>query len=70
MPPSPQAVALESLALQLADLLSAQVSDLREFARATAAGEGTIQLERNLHNSELRRVELSQQFEKACSADV
>jgi hypothetical protein len=70
MSPSLDAVALANLASQLADLLSAQVSDLREFARATTAGAGTIQLEKNLRNLELQRAELHQQFEEACSADA
>jgi hypothetical protein len=69
MSTSPHAVALEALASQLADLLSTQVSDLREFARAMTGGEGTIQLEKNIRTLELRRVELYQQFEEACSVD-
>jgi hypothetical protein len=67
MPPTLHAFALQSLADQLADLLSSQVADLREFARATTEGEGTIQLEKNLRSLELRRAELYRQFEKAVS---
>jgi hypothetical protein len=40
MSPSSQTAALEIAALQLADLLSTQAADLREFARAVAAGQG------------------------------
>jgi hypothetical protein len=64
---SPQAVALETRAGELADHLSAQADDLREFARAVAAGAGTIQLEKHIRELELRRAELYQQFEKAAS---
>ena len=56
---------IETLAGQLAELLSTQLADLREFARATALGEGTIQLERNLRALELRRSELYRQFQAA-----
>ena len=65
MAPSLHAVTLQSLADQLADLLSAQVADLREYARAAGAGEGTIQLEKNLQSIELRRADLYRQFEEA-----
>jgi hypothetical protein len=65
MSPSSQALTLEALASQLADLLAAQISDLREYARATLEGEGTIQLEKHLRNLELRRAELFEQFEEA-----
>lgn len=62
---SPQAVALEAAAEKLADLSSAQASDLREFARALAAGAGTIQMEKHIRELELRRTELYRQFEQA-----
>jgi hypothetical protein len=65
MSSSPRAAAIETLASQLADILSAQISELREFARSTVAGEGTIQLEKNLRSLELRRLELYLQFEEA-----
>lgn len=62
---SSQAVALETAAEKLADHLSGQAADLREFARAVAAGAGTIQLEKHLQNLEVRRAELQRQFEEA-----
>jgi hypothetical protein len=60
-----EALALETAARKLADHLSSQAADLREFARAVAAGAGTIQLEKHIRDLELRRVELHQQFEQA-----
>ena len=65
MAPSLNAAALQVLADQLADLLSAQAADLREYGRAAAAGEGTIQLEKSLRGLELRRADLYRQFEDA-----
>jgi hypothetical protein len=62
---SPQAVALETAAGKLADHLSTQAADFREFARAVAAGAGTIHLEKHIRDLELRRSELYQQFEEA-----
>ncbi|MGD0446762.1 MAG: hypothetical protein ABSA39_22730 [Edaphobacter sp.] len=55
---------IEALALQLSDLMSAQIADLREYARATSVGEGTMHLERNLRRLELHRVELYRQLEE------
>jgi hypothetical protein len=48
----------------LADLYSAQVADLREFAQATEAGEGTLHLEDALRHREIRRADLYRQFEQ------
>jgi len=56
---------IETLAGHLTDLLSAQLADLREYARATVVGEGTIHLERNLRSLEFRRAEIYRQFEDA-----
>jgi hypothetical protein len=49
----------------LADLYLAQVADLREFAQATEAGEGTMHLEDALRHREIRRADLYRQFEQA-----
>ena len=39
--------------------------DLREFAQATEAGEGTLHLEDALRHREIRRADLFRQFELA-----
>jgi hypothetical protein len=49
----------------LVDLSLAQVADLREFAQATEAGEGTLDLEQALRDREVRRADLYRQFEQA-----
>ena len=49
----------------LAGLYLAQVADLREFAQATEAGEGTMYLEDTLRHREIRRADLYRQFEQA-----
>jgi hypothetical protein len=49
----------------LVDLYLAQVADLREFAQATEAGEGTLDLEQALRDREVRRADLYRQFEQA-----
>jgi hypothetical protein len=49
----------------LADLYLAQVADLREFAQATEAGEGTMHLEQALRQREIRRADLYREFELA-----
>jgi hypothetical protein len=49
----------------LADLYLAQVADLREFAQATEAGEGTMHLEQALRQREIRRADFYRQFEQA-----
>jgi hypothetical protein len=49
----------------LTGLYLAQVADLREFAQATGAGEGTLNLEQALRDREIRRADLYRQFELA-----
>jgi hypothetical protein len=49
----------------LADLYLAQVTDLREYAQATEAEEGTLDLEQALRDREVRRADLYRQFEQA-----
>jgi hypothetical protein len=49
----------------LPGLYLAQVADLREFAQATEAAEGTMHLEQTLRQREIRRADLYQQFELA-----
>jgi hypothetical protein len=49
----------------LADLYLAQVADLREYAQANEAGEGTLHLEQALRHREFRRADLYRQFELA-----
>ena len=44
---------------------SAHIADLREFAQATEAGEGTMHLEQALRLREIRRADLYRQFEQA-----
>ena len=44
---------------------SAHIADLREFAQATEAGEGTMPLEDALRHRETRRADLYRQFEQA-----
>jgi hypothetical protein len=43
----------------------AQVADLRDFALATEAGEGTTHLEDALRHREVRRAGLYREFEQA-----
>jgi hypothetical protein len=54
----------------LADLYLAQVADLREFAQATEAGEGTTHLEDALRHREIRRADLYRQFEQAAFSPI
>jgi hypothetical protein len=56
---------IEDLIDDLAGLYLAQVADLREFAQATEAGEGTTHLEDALRHREIRRADLYRQFEQA-----
>jgi hypothetical protein len=49
----------------LTGLYLALVADLREFAQATEAGEGTLHLEPALRQREIRRDDLYRQFEQA-----
>ena len=48
----------------LVDLYLAQVADLREFAQATQAGQGTMHLEQALRQWEIGRAD-HRQFEQA-----
>jgi hypothetical protein len=50
---------------ELIALFAAQSSDLREYAKAIEAGEGTVHLERTLQRREVQRAELYGQFEQA-----
>jgi hypothetical protein len=54
----------------LADLYLAQVADLREFAQATEAGEGTLHLEQALRQREIRRADLYREFEQAAFSPI
>jgi uncharacterized protein YqgQ len=45
---------IENLVDEISDLYSAQAADLREYAQATVAGEGTVQLERALRRREVQ----------------
>ena len=52
---------------QINDLITlqlAQVADLREYAQATLAGEGTVQLERTVRRREAQRAELYRKLEE------
>jgi hypothetical protein len=60
-----RAAHIADLVDDLADLYLAQVADLREFAQATEAGEGTLDLEQALRDREVRRADLYRQFEQA-----
>jgi hypothetical protein len=55
---------IEDMINDLIALQLAQVADLREYAQATTAGEGTVQLERTLRRRELQRSELYLKFEE------
>ena len=56
---------IADLIADLVDLYLAQVADLREFAQAAEAGEGTLHLEQALRHREIRRADLYRQFEQA-----
>ena len=56
---------IENLVDELIELYLAQVADLRAYAQAVMAGEGTVHLERNLRHREVQRAELYRQFEQA-----
>ena len=56
---------IEELADELIALYLAQAADLREYAQAAAAGEGTVHLERTLRHREVQRADLYRQFEQA-----
>lgn len=61
----PRTSEIQNMVDELTELYLAQAADLREYAQATAAGEGTIHLERTLRRREVRRGELYQKFEQA-----
>ena len=54
---------IEDLIDELIALNLAQAADLREYAQAAVAGEGTVHLERTLRHREIYRAELYHQFE-------
>jgi hypothetical protein len=56
---------IEDLIDDLTDLYLAQIADLREYAQAMEAGEGTQHLEDALRHREIRRDDLYRQFEQA-----
>ena len=56
---------IEDLADELIALFLAQAADLREYAQAASAGEGTVHLERTLRHREVQRADLYRQFEQA-----
>ena len=56
---------VEGIIDELIALYLAQAADLREYAQAAAAGEGTVHLERTLRHREVRRADLYRRFEKA-----
>ena len=56
---------IEDLADELIALFLAQAADLREYAQAASAGEGTVHLERTLRHREIQRAEHYREFEQA-----
>jgi len=50
---------------ELIALYLAQAAELREFAKAAAAGEGAVHLERTLRHREVQRADLYRRFEEA-----
>ena len=56
---------IEDLVDELIALSLAQAADLREYAQAAAAEEGTVHLERTLRHREVQRADLYRQFEQA-----
>ena len=56
---------IEGLVDELIAVYLAQVADLREYAQAATAGEGTVHLERTLRQREVKRAMLHRQFEQA-----
>jgi len=61
----PRAHEIQNLADELIEISLTQIADLREYAQATAASEGTVNLERTLRRREMQRAELYLKFEKA-----
>lgn len=60
-----RAAEIENMVDELIALYLAQAADLREFAKAAAAGEGTVHLERTLRHREALRADLYRRFEQA-----
>jgi hypothetical protein len=56
---------IEDLADELIALFLAQAADLREYAQAAAAEEGTVHLERTFRHREVQLANLYSQFEQA-----
>ena len=56
---------IEDLIDDLIAVYRAQAADLREYAQAASAGEGTVHLERTLRHREVQRADLYRQFEQA-----
>lgn len=56
---------IEELADELIAVFLAQAADLREYAQAGEAGEGTVHLERTIRHREVQRADLYSQFEQA-----
>ena len=65
MSPSSRISRIEDLANDLIELYLAQAADLREYAQAAVAGEGTVHLKRTLRHREVQRADLYRQFEQA-----
>ena len=61
----PRATEIQSLVDELIEVYLSQVADLREYAQARTAEEGTVNLERTLRRRESGRAELYSKFEKA-----
>jgi len=59
-----RAAEIENLADELIELHMAQVADLREYAQAAAAGEGTVHLARTLRHREVQCADLYRRFEQ------
>jgi len=60
-----RAAHIEGLIDGLIALYLAQAADLREYAQAAVAGEGTVHLEHTLRRRELQRADLYRLFEQA-----
>jgi hypothetical protein len=60
-----RAAEIENVVDELIALYLAQAADLREFAKAAAAGEGIVHLERTLRHREALRTDLYRRFERA-----
>jgi hypothetical protein len=56
---------IEGIVDELIALYLAQAADLREYAQAATAGEGTVHLQRTLCHREVQLADLYRRFEKA-----